>query len=137
MYPEEITGYLLRQFPQGVLQGLLESTTRRSFERRVGGLLRKRPMISQVHERREEILAHRRRSRWRTSLRRWCRDARQAILQLEDDPFRSLLADTRNRRETRHVAALDGSHQFKRLDARQHRQRNLRPDTTDSDQPIE
>jgi len=65
-------------------------------------------MIPQVHERRDHVVAQHRRLRRRRPRRdRRRRRPRQAILQLEDDPLRRLLADAGNRGEPREIAALD------------------------------
>ena len=95
-------------------------------------------MITQVHERREHIVAHHRRFGGRAAGRgRGDRGARQTILQLEHDALRRLLADAGNRGEPREVAPLDRAQQLLRLDPRQHRQRDLRTDAADADQPLE
>ena len=83
----------------------VSSKRRRASERlhrRVHGFFGERPMIPQVHQRREQIVAQRparparRRRRPRPRLR-----ARQPILQLEHDPLGGLLADAGNGREPR------------------------------------
>ena len=94
-------------------------------------------MIPQVDERREQIVAQRGRSRAGAGARDRRLQPRQAILQLEHDALGRLLADAGNRRQPRHIAALDRADQLRRLDARQHRERQLRADAADADQPLE
>ena len=48
-----------------------------------------------------------------------------------------LLADAGNRGQPRQIGPLDRPHEFQRLDAREHRERQLRADAADADQPLE
>src|SRR5437867_7849666 len=126
-----------RQLAQGLLQRLLEPAAGGALERGVHRLFSERPMISQVHQRREEILAQ-----GRGAGRAVRYDGRhlspwETILQLEDYALRSLLSDTGNRRQPRDVAALDGADELERFDARQDGERDLRSDAADANQPLE
>ncbi len=96
-------------------------------------------MIPQVHERRQHVVAHiggeRRRGvpgghgrRLRT---------RQPILQFQDDALRRFFADARDCGQPPDVTSLDRANQFERLDPRQHRERDLRSNAADTDQPLE
>ncbi len=95
-------------------------------------------MIPQVHERREHIVAQPARVR-RGGAGRDCRDlrARKTILELEHDPLGRFLADAGDPGEARDVAMLDRAHQLDRLDPREHRERELRPDPADANQALE
>ena len=86
----------------------------------IGGFLGERPMIPQVHERRDDIVAHDRRvGRGIAGGNRDRLRPRQPIFQLEDDALGCFLADAGDGGEAREVAALDGANQLERLDARQ------------------
>ena len=116
----------------------LESAVRRGLDGRIDSFFGERPMIPQVHsaESRSSRSAGASRLRRPAATRRDLH-ARQPILQLEHDPLGRLLADAGNRRQPREVAALDRADQLRRLDARQDRQRQLRADAADADQPLE
>ena len=61
----------------------------------------------------------------------------QPILQLEADPLGGLLADAGNGGQPRDVLRPNRADQSGRLDPGQHRQRELRADPADRDQPLE
>src|SRR5688572_31277200 len=84
-------------------------------------------MVAEIAERRGEIFAQRIRRR----RRRRVDGLGQPIAQLHADALGGLLADAGNRREPRQVVALDRAGQVARLDARQHRQRQLRSNAAD------
>src|SRR6478735_777689 len=87
----------LRDFSQGLLQRTFEArVTANRLQGRVDRLLGKGPMIPQVHERGEQIVAHAG-SRGRGVAGR-LRDAgaRQPILQLEHDALGRFLTDAGN-----------------------------------------
>ena len=108
-----------------------------AFRARVDGFFGKRPMITQVHQRREQIVAqHAARLRDRCAAATTCAFGR-SIFQLEDDAFGRLLADAGNRREPREITAFDRADELARLDARQHGEADLRPDAADANQPLE
>ena len=63
--------------------------------------------------------------------------SRQAILQLEHDPFRRLLADAGNGGETGDVSTFHRLYQFLRFDSRQDGERQLGTNPAHSNQPLE
>src|ERR1700722_2938872 len=126
-----------RQLSQCLLQRTLEPARRRALDRGFDGSLGERPMISQVHQRREQIVAERHLGYRTAGTNRRRLHPGQAVLQLESDPLRRLLADARNGGEARDVAAFDRQNELRRLDARQHGERELRSDAADADQPLE
>ncbi len=107
-------------------------------QRRVDGLLGQRPMIAQVLKRGEQIgteaLARRVRHRHRRTGRN--RELGEPILELEHHALGGFAPDARNGRQPREIAAMNGGDQLARLDAGQHRDRQLRPDAADGNQPF-
>ena len=62
---------------------------------------------------------------------------RQTILQFENDPLRCFFADAGDVGQPRDVAALDRFDELERFEAGQHRERELRSNAPDADQPFE
>ena len=123
-----LTLVLFRELSQGLLERALETgVASGGFQRRIDGFFGERPMIPQVHQRREQIVSKH---------RNVCGDARhsrdccfgQSIFELENDALGCLLADAGNRRQARDVLELDRTNQLLRLDARKYGERDLRPE---------
>ena len=93
-------------------------------------------LVAEIDQRRHHVAAQpvgRRRGR----RRRRGVGLGQAIAQLQRHALGGLAADAGDPRQPRHVALLDGADEVGRLDAREHRQRQLRADAVDRDQPLE
>ena len=96
------------------------------------------PLVAEVDQRRQQIAAQIVAGRGLVGLsggRR--RGQRQAVLQLQPDALGGLLADAGNARQARDVLRADRADQIAGIDSRQHRQRELRADAADRDQPLE
>ena len=129
----------LRDFSQGLLQRPLEARVAADrLEGRIDRLLGERPMIPQVHQRGEQIVAHagpprrvgvtgRRRTRARGN-RSFSSSTMRSDVFLPTPGIAVSRATS-----PRSIAP----HQIGRLDAGQHRQRELRTDAADADQPLE
>src|SRR5437667_6265193 len=91
---------LFRHLPQRLLERRFKPSVGHRLDRGGDGLFSKRPMIPQVHERREHIVAH---SAWRglhlAGNSVFNLHTGQPIFQLEHDALGCLPADAWNRRE--------------------------------------